>query len=555
MNSDAIHEGAKCAPQRSLLRALGMTDEEMTKPMVGIVSSYNEIVPGHMNIDKIVEAVKMGVAMAGGTPVVFPAIAVCDGIAMGHQGMKYSLVTRDLIADSTEAMALAHAFDALVMIPNCDKNVPGLLMAAARLNIPTIFVSGGPMLAGRVNGCKTSLSSMFEAVGSYNSGKITADELDEYENKVCPTCGSCSGMYTANSMNCLTEVLGMALKGNGTIPAVYSERIRLAKHAGMKVMELLEKNIRPRDIMTEDAFRNALTMDMALGCSTNSMLHLPAIAHECGIELNLDIANDISSHTPNLCHLAPAGRTYMEDLNEAGGIYAVMNEINKLGLLKTDLITCTGKTIAENIAGCVNKNPEIIRPVDNPYSKTGGIAVLRGNLAPDSCVVKRSAVAPEMLKHEGPAKVFDCEEDAMEAINGGKINDGDVVVIRYEGPKGGPGMREMLNPTSAIMGRGQGSTVALITDGRFSGATRGASIGHVSPEAAVGGPIALIENGDIIEIDINANTINVRLSDEELAERRAKWQPREPKITTGYLARYASLVTSGNRGAVLEIKK
>ena len=555
MNSDAIHNGAQCAPQRSLLRALGMTEEEMARPMVGIVSSYNEIVPGHMNIDKLVQAVKQGVAMAGGTPVVFPAIAVCDGIAMGHQGMKYSLVTRDLIADSTEAMALAHAFDALVMIPNCDKNVPGLLMAAARLNIPTIFVSGGPMLAGRVNGCKTSLSSMFEATGAYQSGKITAEELDEYENKVCPTCGSCSGMYTANSMNCLTEVLGMALEGNGTIPAVYSERIRLAKHAGMKVMELLEKNIRPRDIMTEDAFRNALTMDMALGCSTNSMLHLPAIAHECGIELNLDIANEISAHTPNICHLAPAGRTYMEDLNEAGGIYAVMNEINKLGLLKTDLITCTGKTIAENIAGCVNKNPEIIRPVENPYSTTGGIAVLRGNLAPDSCVVKRSAVAPEMLKHEGPAKVFDSEEEAMEAINGGKIDDGDVVVIRYEGPKGGPGMREMLNPTSAIMGRGQGGTVALITDGRFSGATRGASIGHVSPEAAVGGPIALIENGDIIEIDINANTINVRLSDEELAARRAKWQPREPKITTGYLARYASLVTSGNRGAILEIKK
>lgn len=555
MNSDAIHAGAKCAPQRSLLRALGMTDEEIAKPMIGIVSSHNEIVPGHMNIDKIVEAVKLGVAMAGGTPVVFPAIAVCDGIAMGHQGMKYSLVTRDLIADSTEAMAIAHAFDALVMVPNCDKNVPGLLMAAARLNIPTIFVSGGPMLAGRVGGCKTSLSSMFEAVGSYNSGKITAEELNEYENKVCPSCGSCSGMYTANSMNCLTEVLGMALKGNGTIPAVYSERLRLAKHAGMKIMELLEKNIRPRDIMTEDAFRNALTMDMALGCSTNSMLHLPAIAHECGIELNLDIANEISSHTPNLCHLAPAGRTYMEDLNEAGGIYAVMNEINKLGLLKTDLITCTGKTIAENIAGCVNKNPEIIRPVDNPYSKTGGIAVLRGNLAPDSCVVKRSAVAPEMLRHTGPARVFDCEEDAMEAINGGKIQDGDVVVIRYEGPKGGPGMREMLNPTSAIMGRGQGSTVALITDGRFSGATRGASIGHVSPEAAVGGPIALIKDGDMIDIDINANTINVQLSDEELAARRAEWKPREPKITTGYLARYAALVTSGNRGAVLEIKK
>ena len=555
MNSDAIRNGAKCAPQRSLLRALGMTDEEIAKPMIGIVSSYNEIVPGHMNIDKLTEAVKTGVAMAGGNPVVFPAIAVCDGIAMGHQGMKYSLVTRDLIADSTEAMAIAHAFDALVMIPNCDKNVPGLLMAAARLNIPTIFVSGGPMLAGRVKGCKTSLSSMFEAAGAYSSGKITAEELDEYENKVCPSCGSCSGMYTANSMNCLTEVLGMGLKGNGTIPAAYSERLRLAKHAGMKIMELLEKNIRPRDIMTEAAFRNALTMDMALGCSTNSMLHLPAIAHECGIELDLDIANEISSHTPNLCHLAPAGRTYMEDLNEAGGIYAVMNEINKLGLLDTSLITCTGKTIAENIKGCVNKDPEIIRPVENPYSTTGGIAVLRGNLAPDSCVVKRSAVAPEMLKHSGPARVFDCEEDAMDAITGGRINDGDVVVIRYEGPKGGPGMREMLNPTSAIMGRGQGGTVALITDGRFSGATRGASIGHVSPEAAVGGPIALIKDGDIIDIDINANTINVRLTDEEFAARRAQWTPREPKITTGYLARYASLVTSGNRGAILEVKK
>ena len=521
-NSDSITKGVNTAPQRCLLRALGMTDEEISKPMIGIVSSYNEIVPGHMNIDKIVNAVKTGVALAGGNPVVFPAIAVCDGIAMGHQGMKYSLVTRDLIADSTEAMAIAHAFDALVMVPNCDKNVPGLLMAAARLNIPTIFVSGGPMLAGRVGGKKTSLSSMFEAVGSYNSCKISHDELNEYENKVCPTCGSCSG---------------------------------LAKHAGMKIMELLEKNIRPRDIMTEDAFRNALTMDMALGCSTNSMLHLPAIAHECGIELNLDIANEISSHTPNLCHLAPAGRTYMEDLNEAGGVYAVMNEINKLGLLKTDLITVTGKTVAENIAGCVNKNTDIIRTADNPYSQTGGIAVLRGNLAPDSCVVKRSAVAPEMLKHSGPARVFDCEEDAMEAINGGKINDGDVVVIRYEGPKGGPGMREMLNPTSAIMGRGQGGTVALITDGRFSGATRGASIGHVSPEAAVGGPIALIKDGDIIDIDINANTINVRLTDDEFAARRAEWKPREPKITTGYLARYASLVTSGNRGAILEVKK
>ncbi len=551
MISDAVRKGTQCAPQRSLLHALGMTDEELGKPLIGIVSSYNEIVPGHMNIDKIVNAVKTGVAMAGGNPVVFPAIAVCDGIAMGHQGMKYSLVTRDLIADSTECMALAHAFDALVMVPNCDKNVPGLLMAAARLNIPCIFVSGGPMLAGRVGGQKTSLSSMFEAVGSYNSGKITFDELMEYENKVCPTCGSCSGMYTANSMNCLTEVLGMGLRGNGTIPAVYSERIQLAKRAGMKIMELLEKDIKPRDIMTEDAFRNALTMDMALGCSTNSMLHLPAIAHECGIDLNLDIANEISAHTPNLCHLAPAGRTYMEDLNEAGGIYAVMNEINKLGLLKTDLITCTGKTVAENIEGVVNRNPEIIRTVDNPYSPTGGIAVLRGNLAPDSCVVKRSAVAPEMLKHSGPARVFDCEEDAMAAINGGLINEGDVVVIRYEGPKGGPGMREMLNPTSAIMGSGLGSSVALITDGRFSGATRGASIGHVSPEAAVGGPIALIEEGDIIEIDIPANTINVKLSDEELAARKAKWQPREPKITTGYLARYQKLVSSGAQGAVL----
>ena len=551
MISDAVRKGTQCAPQRSLLHALGMTDEELGKPLIGIVSSYNEIVPGHMNIDKIVNAVKTGVAMAGGNPVVFPAIAVCDGIAMGHQGMKYSLVTRDLIADSTECMALAHAFDALVMVPNCDKNVPGLLMAAARLNIPCIFVSGGPMLAGRVGGQKTSLSSMFEAVGSYNSGKITFDELMEYENKVCPTCGSCSGMYTANSMNCLTEVLGMGLRGNGTIPAVYSERIQLAKRAGMKIMELIEKEIKPRDIMTEDAFRNALTMDMALGCSTNSMLHLPAIAHECGIDLNLDIANEISAHTPNLCHLAPAGRTYMEDLNEAGGIYAVMNEINKLGLLKTDLITCTGKTVAENIEGVVNRDPEIIRTVDNPYSPTGGIAVLRGNLAPDSCVVKRSAVAPEMLRHSGPARVYDCEEDAMAAINGGLINEGDVVVIRYEGPKGGPGMREMLNPTSAIMGSGLGSSVALITDGRFSGATRGASIGHVSPEAAVGGPIALIEEGDIIEIDIPANTINVKLSDEELAARKAKWQPREPKITTGYLARYQKLVSSGAQGAVL----
>ena len=522
MISDSVRTPIKCAPQRSLLHALGMTDEEMNKPLIGIVSSYNEIVPGHMNIDKIVNAVKTGVAMAGGNPIVFPAIAVCDGIAMGHKGMKYSLVTRDLIADSTEAMAIAHAFDALVMVPNCDKNVPGLLMAAARLNIPTIFVSGGPMLAGRFAGHKTSLSSMFEAVGSYNSGKLTLDELNEYENKACPSCGSCSGMYTANSMNCLTEVLGMGLRGNGTIPAVYSERIQLAKRAGMKIMELLEKDIKPRDIMTEDAFRNALTMDMALGCSTNSMLHLPAIAHECGIDLNLDIANEISAKTPNLCHLAPAGRTYMEDLNEAGGIYAVMNEINKLGLLKTDLITCTGKTVAENIEGVVNKNTEIIRTVDNPYSATGGIAVLRGNLAPDSGVVKRSAVAPEMLKHSGPAKVFDSEEEAMQAINDGFIVAGDVVVIRYEGPKGGPGMREMLNPTSAIMGRGLGSSVALITDGRFSGATRGACIGHVSPEAAVGGPIALVEDGDVIEIDIPNNKITLNVSDEELAKRRAE---------------------------------
>ena len=551
MKSDAVRTPIKCAPQRSLFRALGMTEEELQKPLIGIVSSYNEIVPGHMNIDKIVNAVKTGVAMAGGNPIVFPAIAVCDGIAMGHTGMKYSLVTRDLIADSTEAMAIAHAFDALVMVPNCDKNVPGLLMAAARLNIPTIFVSGGPMLAGRFAGNKTSLSSMFEAVGSYNSGKITLDELDEYENKACPSCGSCSGMYTANSMNCLTEVLGMGLRGNGTIPAVYSERIQLAKHAGMKIMELLEKDIKPRDIMTEDAFRNALTMDMALGCSTNSMLHLPAIAHECGIDLNLDIANEISAKTPNLCHLAPAGRTYMEDLNEAGGIYAVMNEINKLGLLNTDLITCTGKTVAENIAGVRNKNPDVIRPAEKPYSPTGGIAVLRGNLAPDSGVVKRSAVAPEMLKHSGPAKVFDCEEDAMQAITDGFIQEGDVVVIRYEGPKGGPGMREMLNPTSAIMGRGLGSSVALITDGRFSGATRGACIGHISPEAAVGGPIALVEDGDIIEINIPENTITLNVSDEELTKRRAEWKPREPKITTGYLARYAKLVSSGAQGAVL----
>ncbi len=545
-------EGADKAPQRSLFNALGMTNEEMERPLVGIVSSYNEIVPGHMNIDKIVEAVKMGVAMAGGTPVVFPAIAVCDGIAMGHQGMKYSLVTRDLIADSTECMALAHHFDALVMVPNCDKNVPGLLMAAARVNVPTIFVSGGPMLAGHVQGKKTSLSSMFEAVGSYSAGTLDKEGLDEFESKACPTCGSCSGMYTANSMNCLTEVLGMGLRGNGTIPAVYSERIMLAKRAGMQVMELYRKNIRPRDIMTEKAFTNALTMDMALGCSTNSMLHLPAIAHECGVTINPDIANGISEKTPNLCHLAPAGKTYMEDLNEAGGVYAVMKELDKKNLLYTDIITCTGKTVGENIRDAKNLNPDIIRPIDNPYSETGGIAVLRGNLAPDTCVVKRSAVAPEMLKHEGPAKCYDCEEDAIDAIKGGKIEAGDVVVIRYEGPKGGPGMREMLNPTSAIMGMGLGSSVALITDGRFSGATRGAAIGHVSPEAAVGGTIALVEDGDIISINIPENTIELKVSDDELAKRRAAWKPREPKITTGYLARYASLVTSANTGAILK---
>lgn len=554
MRSDAVRVGMQQAPHRSLFHALGMTEEEMKKPLVGIVSSYNEIVPGHMNLDKIVEAVKLGVAMAGGTPVVFPAIAVCDGIAMGHIGMKYSLVTRDLIADSTECMAMAHQFDALVMVPNCDKNVPGLLMAAARINVPTVFVSGGPMLAGHVKGQKTSLSSMFEAVGAYAAGKMTLEDVCEYENHTCPTCGSCSGMYTANSMNCLTEVLGMGLKGNGTIPAVYSERISLAKHAGMQVMEMLRRNIRPRDIMTKEAFMNALTMDMALGCSTNSMLHLPAIAHEAGVELNVDIANEISAKTPNLCHLAPAGHTYMEDLNEAGGIYAVMNEISKKGLLNLDCMTVTGKTVGENIRDCVNKNPEIIRPVENPYSQTGGIAILRGNLAPDSAVVKRSAVAPEMLKHEGPARVFDCEEDAIAAIKGGKIVAGDVVVIRYEGPKGGPGMREMLNPTSAIAGMGLGSTVALITDGRFSGASRGASIGHASPEAAVGGPIALVEEGDIIFIDIDNHQLNMLVSDEELAARKAKWQPREPKVTTGYLARYASLVTSADKGAVLQVK-
>jgi dihydroxy-acid dehydratase len=549
MRSDAVFKGTQQAPHRSLFNALGLTEEEMNRPLIGIVSSYNEIVPGHMNIDKLVEAVKLGVAMAGGTPRVFPAIAVCDGIAMGHTGMKYSLVTRDLIADSTECMALAHQFDGLVMLPNCDKNVPGLLMAAARVNIPTIFVSGGPMLAGKVAGCKTSLSSMFEAVGAYAAGKITEEQLKEYEAKTCPTCGSCSGMYTANSMNCLTEALGMGLRGNGTIPAVYSERIKLAKHAGMQIMELVKKDIKPRDIMTEKAFMNALTVDMALGCSTNSMLHLPAIAREAGVELNVDIANEISARTPNLCHLAPAGHTYIEELNEAGGVYAVMNELNKKKLLNTDVLTVTGRTMAENIEGCVNMNTEVIRPIDNPYSTTGGIAVLKGNLAPDSCVVKRSAVVPEMMVHEGPARVFDCEEDA---IKGGKIVAGDVVVIRYEGPKGGPGMREMLNPTSAIAGMGLGSSVALITDGRFSGASRGASIGHVCPEAAVGGPIALVKEGDLIKINIPENKLELAVSDEELAARRAEWKPREPKVTTGYLARYAKMVSDSCKGAVLE---
>lgn len=555
MRSDTVTKGMQQAPHRSLFNALGYTEEELEKPLVGIVCSYNEIVPGHMNLDKIANAVKVGVAMAGGTPVMFPAIAVCDGIAMGHIGMKYSLVTRDLIADSTEAMAMAHQFDALVMIPNCDKNVPGLLMAAARINVPTIFVSGGPMLAGRVKGCKTSLSSMFEAVGSYAAGTMTAEDVQEFESKACPTCGSCSGMYTANSMNCLTEVLGMGLKGNGTIPAVYSERIRLAKHAGMKVMELWEKNIRPRDIMTEKAILNALTVDMALGCSTNSMLHLPAIAHEIGMDFDITFANEISAKTPNLCHLAPAGHTYMEDLNEAGGVYAVMNELNKKNLLYTECMTVTGKTVGENIEGCVNKDPDVIRPIENPYSETGGLAVLTGNLAPHGGVVKRSAVVEEMMVHEGPARVFDCEEDAIAAIKGGKIVAGDVVVIRYEGPKGGPGMREMLNPTSAIAGMGLGSSVALITDGRFSGASRGASIGHVSPEAAVGGPIALVEEGDIIKINIPENKIELAVSDELLAKRKAEWKPRKPKVTTGYLARYAALVTSGNRGAVLEIPR
>ena len=553
MKSDSVKKGVSQAPHRSLFNALGYTEEERRRPMIGIVSSYNEIVPGHMNLDKITEAVRIGVAMAGGMPVVFPAIAVCDGIAMGHIGMKYSLVTRDLIADSTEAMAKAHGFDGLVMIPNCDKNVPGLLMAAARVNVPTIFVSGGPMMAGHIDGRKRSLSSMFEAVGAVAAGKMTMEKLAEYEEKVCPTCGSCSGMYTANSMNCLTEAIGMGLQGNGTIPAVYSARIRLAKHAGMKIMELVEKDIRPRDIMTEKAFMNAMTMDMALGCSTNTMLHLPAIAHEAGVELNMEIANEVSDRTPNLCHLAPAGPTYMEDLNEAGGIYAVMNELAKKDLLDLDVMTVSGKTMRENIEGCVNTDPTVIRPIEDPYMANGGIAVLKGNIAPDTGIVKRSAVLPEMMVHEGPARVFDCEEDAIAAITGGRIVSGDVVVIRYEGPKGGPGMREMLNPTSAIAGMGLDSSVALITDGRFSGASRGASIGHVSPEAAVGGPIALIEEGDIISIDIPANRLDVKVSDEELARRKEAWKPRHPKVTDGYLKRYAALVTSGNRGAILEL--
>lgn len=548
-----VREGIQQAPHRSLFNALGFTEREMKKPMIGIVCSYNEIVPGHMNLDKVLEAVKLGVAEAGGMPVMVPAIAVCDGIAMGHVGMKYSLVTRDLIADSTEALARAHQFDALVMIPNCDKNVPGLLMAAARVNVPTVFVSGGPMLAGHVNGKKRSLSSIFEAVGSYEAGRLSREELQVYEENVCPTCGSCSGMYTANSMNCLTEAIGMGLRGNGTIPAVYSARLRLAKEAGYAVMEMLEKNICPRDIMTEAAFHNALTVDMALGCSTNTMLHLPAIAHECGIELNMEYANEISAKTPNLCHLAPAGYSFMEDLNEAGGVYAVMRELSKRELLDLTLPTVTGKTVGENIRDAVNRDPEIIRPIENPYSETGGIAVLRGNLAPDTGIVKRSAVAAEMMRHEGPARVFDCEEDAIRAIKGGEIHPGDVVVIRYEGPKGGPGMREMLNPTSAIIGMGLGSTVALITDGRFSGASRGAAIGHVSPEAAVGGPIALVREGDIISVDIPNNALNMKVSEAELAKRRAEWKPRAPRVTDGYLARYQALVTSGNRGAILEI--
>lgn len=554
MQSDNVKVGMQQAPHRSLFNALGMTEEELAKPLVGIVCSYNEIVPGHMNLDKIAQAVKMGVAMAGGTPVMFPAIAVCDGIAMGHIGMKYSLVTRDLIADSTECMAIAHQFDALVMIPNCDKNVPGLLMAAARVNVPTVFVSGGPMLAGHVKGHKTSLSSMFEAVGSYAAGTMSEEDVNEFECKACPTCGSCSGMYTANSMNCLTEALGMGLPGNGTIPAVYSERLKLAKHAGMAVMELYRKNIRPRDIITKESILNALTVDMALGCSTNSMLHIPAIAHEIGFDFDIALANEISAKTPNLCHLAPAGPTYMEDLNEAGGVYAVINQLKSAGLINEDCMTVTGKTIGEAVEGCVNKNPEVIRPMDNPYSATGGLAVLKGNLAPDGSVVKRSAVVPEMMQHEGPARVFDCEEDAIAAIKGGQIVAGDVVVIRYEGPKGGPGMREMLNPTSAIAGMGLGSSVALITDGRFSGASRGASIGHVSPEAAVGGPIAFVKEGDRIRIDIDNHSLELLVSEEELAKRKAEWTPREPKVTTGYLARYAKMVTSGNRGAVLSLE-
>lgn len=551
MSGNFYCEGVDKAPQRSLFHALGMTKEEMERPLVGIVSSYNEIVPGHMNIDKIVDAVKMGVAMAGGTPVVFPAIAVCDGIAMGHKGMKYSLVTRDLIADSTECMALAHHFDALVMIPNCDKNVPGLLMAAARVNVPTVFVSGGPMLAGHVKGKKTSLSSMFEAVGSYAAGKFTMEDVEEFENNACPTCGSCSGMYTANSMNCLTEVLGMGLKGNGTIPTVYSERIKLAKQAGMAVMDMYRKNIRPRDIMTADAFENALTADMALGCSTNSMLHLPAIANECGIKIDLDMVNKISARTPNICHLAPAGHAYMEDLNEAGGIYAVLNELTKKNLLHTDVMTVTGKTMAENIKGCINKNTDIIRPIDQPYSETGGIAVLKGNLAPDRCVVKRSAVAKEMLVHKGPAKVFNSEEEAIAAITGGKIVKGDVVVIRYEGPAGGPGMREMLSPTSAIAGMGLDKDVALITDGRFSGATRGAAIGHVSPEAVNGGTIAYVQDGDIISIDIPNHSIQLEVSDEELAERKKTTKILVKENLTGYLKRYSKMVSSADKGAII----
>ena len=552
MIKDTIVCGAQNAPHRSLYHALGLTKEEQERPLIAVVSSYNEIVPGHVNLDKIVDAVKLGVAMAGGTPIVFPAIAVCDGIAMGHEGMKYSLVTRDLIADSTESMLRAHGFDGVVMVPNCDKNVPGLLMAAARVNIPTVFVSGGPMLAGRVHGKKTSLSSMFEAVGAFNAGKIDEAELTLCEENACPTCGSCSGMYTANSMNCLTEVLGMGLKGNGTIPAVYSARIELAKHAGMQVMDLVRKNIRPRDIMTASALKNALTADMALGCSTNSMLHLPAIANECGVDFNLDMANEISAVTPNLCHLAPAGPTYMEDLNEAGGVYAVLKELTKLNLLDTSVQTCTGKTLGENLEGVINKNPDVIRPVENPYSATGGIAVLKGNLAMDGGVVKRSAVLPEMLVHEGPAKVFESEEEAQAAINAGKIQAGDVVVIRYEGPKGGPGMREMLNPTSSIMGMGLGNSVALITDGRFSGATRGACIGHVSPEAASGGVIGVVKDGDIISIDIPNYKLELKISDEELAERMANFVPKKKELS-GYLKRYAALVSSGAKGAILNV--